>query len=480
ACGLVVSKLSGKEEVVFGTVLFGRMHGGAGAESGMGVFINTLPVRMGAGAGAEASVRGVHGQLSELMLHEHASLALAQKCSGVAAPLPLFNTLLNYRHSGGVGKRGPAETEQAWQGIRMMKVEERSNYPLTISVDDLGERYVLTVKAESSIEPERVCQYMSRAMESLLTALEAETDRSIGSLKILPEEERAQGLYGWNATEVEHTREKGVQELFEQQVRKTPEAIAVVYGESSLSYEELNRRANRLGRYLRELGVKPDARVAICAERSLEMVVALLGVLKAGGAYVPLDPGYPVERLRYMLEDSVPMALLTQNNFEELFPGLCDRLPVVKLEDTESGLQKYAETNLDSVVNELAPRHLAYVIYTSGSTGRPKGVMNEHRGLVNLLTWMQRAYRLGLQDALLQKASFSFDASIPELFWPLITGARLVMASAGRHQDPGYFCETIERNNITTVKFVPSMLQAFLEHADSGRCSTLTQVQCAG
>jgi amino acid adenylation domain-containing protein len=502
ACGLVVSKLSGKEDVVFGTVLFGRMQGGAGAERGMGLFINTLPVRMGVGvAGAEASVRRMHSELSELMAHEHASLAIAQRCSGVAAPMPLFNTLMNYRHSGGVGK-GPSS--EAWQGIRMERVEERSNYPLTISVDDLGEKYALTVKAERTIEPERVCRYLSKALESLLTALEMETDRAVRSLNVLPDEEREQVLYGWNATEADYPaarsrRGQCVHELFEAQARRRPEAIAMVYGEASLSYGELNRRANRLAGYLRDLGVKPDARVAICAERSLEMVVGLLGVLKAGGAYVPLDPAYPAERLRYMIKDSTSVVLLTQGNPVGMFGVAPEELPMANLPMTnlpmanlpmtnlpmanledELKWQGQPDSNLDCEGLGLTSGHLAYVIYTSGSTGAPKGVMNEHRGIVNLLTWIQGAYGLGPHDAVLQKTPFSFDSSVPELFWPLLAGARLVMTRPDGHMDPTYLVEAIRRHNITTTKFVPAMLQAFLEYASSEECPTLVRVQCAG
>jgi len=185
-----------------------------------------------------------------------------------------------------------------------------------------------------------------------------------------------------------------VHELFEQQVAKTPDAIAVVFEDASMCYAELNRRANQLAHYLREMGVKPDSRVAICLERSFEMVVAPLAVFKAGGAYVPLDPTYPAERLSFMLKDSTPIALLTQQHLEELFLDIDDKLPVIDLSAKTLAWHKLSESNPDPDVVGLNPSHLAYVIYTSGSTGAPKGVLIEHRGLGNRLVWMQSAFGL--------------------------------------------------------------------------------------
>src|SRR5215212_4811784 len=300
----VAARTTGREDVVFGTVLFGRMQGGEGAEQAMGMFINTLPVRLRVGEqGAAESVREAHRQLAGLMRHEHASLALAQRCSGVPAPAPLFTSLFNYRHNTRSGQAISEEKARAWEGIREFYGEERTNYPLNIAANDLGEGFSLTTQADASIDAQRICQYMHGALESLVEALESEPSRPLRTLQVLPEAERRQLLYEWNATEAEYPRERCVHELFEEQVEKTPDAVAVVFEDTTLSYSELNRRANQLAHYLREQGVGPDQKVAICLERNVEMVVGLLGVLKAGGAYVPLDPAYPVERLQYMLDD---------------------------------------------------------------------------------------------------------------------------------------------------------------------------------
>jgi amino acid adenylation domain-containing protein len=303
---------------------------------------------------------------------------------------------------------------------------------------------------------------------------------TVERLPILSEAERRQILFEWNDTRAEFPVDKCVHQLFEQQVARGPNETALVFEGASLSYAELNRRANRLAHYLIGLGVTPDARVAICVERGFEMVIALLAVIKAGGAYVPLDPGYPVERLRYMLEDSSPVALLTQTNLLELWSGSNDTMPIVDLTSRSPAWAAHSDIDPGPSVRNLAPVHLAYIIYTSGSTGKPKGVMVEHRSLVNRLVWMQNAYALDRRDAVLQKTPFSFDVSVWEFFWPLIVGARLVMARPEGHKDPGYLVEAIHSNKITTLHFVPSMLQVFLEHPEASSCSSLVRVVASG
>ena len=477
----VLSRLTGREDVVFGTVLFGRMQSGAGADRGIGLFINTLPVRIGIGReGVESNVRRTQTLLADLVRHEHAALALAQRCSAVPAPAPLFTSLLNYRYSGADDRSSSAGMVEGWEGFENLHGEERTNYPLTLSVDDLGEGFLLTAQAQAPIEAKRICALMHRALESLAEALEREPQTPARSLEVLPEAERRRVVYEWNDTAVDYPADKCVHELFEEQALKSPEAVAVVFEEQELSYGELNRRANRLAHYLRQLGVRPDARVAICVERGLEMVVGLLAVLKAGGAYVPLDPAYPGERLRFMLEDSAPVALLTQTHLEGLFPELHEVLPVLALNNGDAFWKDLSDANPDPDHIGLTPNHLAYVIYTSGSTGNPKGVLAHHQGLVNRLIWMQRTYELNPSDAVLQKTPFGFDVSVWEFFWTLLAGAKLVMARPESHKDPGYLVATIRRNEITTIHFVPSMLQVFLEHADVSNIANLVRVVCSG
>ena len=331
----------------------------------------------------------------------------------------------------------------------------------------------LTTGERSTIE--RYVGYFCQLLEAMV----ADESQTIDRLRVLPEQERQKLLYEWNDTRTEYPREKCIHELFEEQVRKTPGAVAVVYEDQQLSYEELNRRANRLAHYLREVGVKPDERVAICVERGLEMLAGLLGILKAGGAYVPLDPAYPAERLNYMLQDSDPRVLLTQGFLQDRFSAVRTSIRIINLTDALSW-QDQPESNPDRNAIGLNSEHLAYVIYTSGSTGKPKGALTEHRAICNRLIWMQDAYGLNMDDAILQKTPFSFDVSVWEFFWPLLAGARIVMARPEGHKDPAYLREIILRNGITTVHFVPSALQAFLDHVDEKEFRRLVRVICSG
>ena len=477
AWGQVLERVTGQGDVVFGTVLFGRMQGGEGADRAMGLFMNTLPVRVRVGAqGAEASVRAMHGQLAELLRHEHASLALAQRSSGVEAPAPLFTSTLNYRHNPGAKQAQAAEARGAWSGIRRLRTEERTNYPVGLAVTDLGDELGLSAQAPGSVGAGRVCALMHRALEALAEALETAPERALGTLDVLPEAERRLVVEAWNATAAEVPRDACVHELFEARVERTPGAVAAVYEGESLTYAELNARANRLAHHLRGLGAAPGVRVAICVERSLELAVGLLAVMKAGGAYVPLDPEYPQERLRHLLDDSRPAVLLTQERLRGRFAAL--EIPTVAVDAGADAWASRPETNLGRA--GLTPEHPAYVIYTSGSTGEPKGVVSRHRAVVNLLAWGQETWRLGPDDAVLQALSFSFEVSVREIFGPLMAGARVVFARPGGLRDPAYLVEAIRRNGVSVFIFPPSQMQALLEEPGLEQCTTLRWLVTGG
>ncbi|MBK5540913.1 non-ribosomal peptide synthase/polyketide synthase [Pseudomonas sp. TH07] len=469
----VLGATSGKQAVVFGTVLLGRMQGGEGADRALGMFINTLPLRVEIDAtGVRDGVRATHRRLSALLGHEHASLALAQRCSGVAAPLPLFSAMLNYRHS--QDSSAPTAPPASAHGIETLAGEERTNYPLSLNVDDRGEGFSLTAMTPARIGAQRICGYMQTALESLADALERAPDMALNRLPILTGAERQHLLLELNATEVAYPLNQTLHGLFEAQVERSPQAPALLAGGQQLSYRQLNLRANQLAHHLRRQGVGPDTRVAICVERGLEMVIGLLAILKAGGAYVPIDPSYPAERIAYMLEDSAPVVVLVQAATQPLVTaGLA---PLLVLDQPLWPAEALDNPQLP----ELHAGHLAYVIYTSGSTGQPKGVMNEHGAVVNRLLWMQQAYGLTAADAVLQKTPFSFDVSVWEFFWPLLTGARLVMARPEGHKDPAYLCQVIQAEGISTVHFVPSMLDLFLAHGAAQSCRALVRVLCSG
>ncbi|WP_439900222.1 condensation domain-containing protein, partial [Pseudomonas syringae] len=296
----VVGRFSARDVVVFGTVLMGRMSGSAGTDRALGMFINTLPMRIDLGhQGAQASVKATHAQLSALLEHEHASLALAQRCSGVTGDLPLFSALLNYRHSG--GEASSPEASAAWAGIQSLGAEGRSNYPLALNVDDLGEDFMLNAQTVVDVGAQRVCDYMQTALESLVKALEGAPASALNTLPILPQDELQKLLVDFNATEHLYPAEELIHTRFEQQAECRPDACAVSDDSGkTLTYAELNREANQLAHQLIALGISPDDRVAVCLHRSTDMVVALLAILKAGGAYVPVDPDLPASRQHHM------------------------------------------------------------------------------------------------------------------------------------------------------------------------------------
>ncbi|KQQ75662.1 hypothetical protein ASF73_07645 [Xanthomonas sp. Leaf131] len=465
AWGLVVARTSGCTDAVFGSVLFGRMgQTGAGA---LGPFINTLPLRVALAEpiGAEAAVRRTHADLAALLHHEHASLALAQRCSAVPAPAPLFTALFNYRHNRHSGDAS------------LLGGEERTHYPIHLAMEDDGHGLALTAQVCAVLEPRRLCSYLATALSGLVDALEHAPQTPVQRLPVLPKAEQTQVLEEFNATVTALAPGICLHQLFEAQVQRSPDAIAVELDARSLSYAELDAQANQLAHHLRSLGVGPECRVALCLQRSVEMVIGLLGILKAGAAYVPLDPEYPSERLAYMLADSQPLAVLCDDYGLARIPQRAE-LTYCRLDAPE--LPWHAQPTSAPQLPDLHPDCLAYVIYTSGSTGQPKGVMNAHRGVVNRLQWHQTMFPLGPHDRALQKTPFGFDISLWEIFSPLQAGARLVLARPQGHQDPQYLATVIEQRGITQAHFVPSMLQLFLDQAEPPRCPSLRWLLCSG
>ncbi|TDB45252.1 non-ribosomal peptide synthetase, partial [Photorhabdus khanii] len=443
----VLSRTSDQQKVVFGTVLFGRMQAGEGADNSMGLFINTLPLRLDIDeTSVRDSVQAAHTRLAGLLEHEHASLALAQRCSGVRGDIPLFNSLLNYRHN-----TLPATSDDIISSIEFLGAQERTNYPLMLSVEDFGGSLGLTAQVVQPFDPASLCGYMQQALESLVEALEQAPETPVRALNILPEAERMLLLKTWNATETPYPDALCIHQLFEQQVEKNPNAIALVYEEQTLSYAELNARANRLAHQLIALGVEPDQRVAICVSRSPAMVVGLLAVMKAGGAYVPLDPVYPGERLAHILTDAAPAMVLAD---EAGRAGLGEETLAALTVLDPNTLPDQPDSNPQ--VPALTARHLAYVIYTSGSTGTPKGVMIEHRNTVNFLYWAQQAFGAEEIRETLFSTSMNFDLSIFECFMPLSCGAAIHLVedvlSLMRHPRP-----------VSLINSVPSAMKPLLQ-----------------
>ena len=480
AWSLVLSASSGRSDVVFGTVLSGRLQNASAITGAIGMFMNTLPLRVRLDACTTSElIDQLATSLNDLLLYEQSSLALAQSCSGVVSQAPLFSALLNYRHSS-EALFEQQSSKQLFSDIRVLTVQERTNYPLLLSVDDWGQEFALDVQIDnhSEVGAEQVFEYMVNALQGMLNNLE--TSEPVLELSVLPEQERHYLVHELNATQNPYPNDCCIHELFEAQARQHPEAIALVYQDSALSYGELDKRANQLAHYLIEKGVKPDTLVGLCVERSLQMVIALLGILKSGGAYVPLDASYPKARLEFMLADSGVELLLTQNHLLEHLP--ITHQQVVVLDD-----EPYSSDNTYDVLSKqtlgLTPQHLAYVIYTSGSTGQPKGVMIEHGGTVALIDWALSVYANDELANVAFATSICFDLSIYELFCALASGNRVTIL-----ENLLDISDDKSHAQITLINTVPSAIAALLKSlkattpkkGDNGVLSSLKTINLAG
>ncbi len=429
----VLARCTGRDDVVFGTVVAGRLQGSAGAERALGVFINTLPVRVQLAAhGAHELVQATHRDLTELLNHEQASLALAQRCSSVATALPP------------VGQR-------LWRCARSVDAKRAAGGPATpVQHDAVGTR---TIDEGADAHAEH-CAHATGC-----TAIHR-AHPVAGYLQPEP-----QGLPG------RALHPACVRRAFEEQVRQAPGAIALVDAQNSLDYAALNARANRLAHRLIATGLRPDERVALLVERSPEMIVGILAILKAGGAYVPLDPNYPQDRLQHMLDDSSPRVLLSQGNLAEQLPALS--IPHLQLEDAPGN-------DSNPHVAGLTSRHLCYVMYTSGSTGKPKGVMLEHRSVCNQIGALQERYGLNPQDRVLQFATMTFDMSVEEIFGALLSGATLVLRSDAWIAGTAAFAALCEQYAITVANLPTVFWQQISRDAHVPLPTSLRQFMIGG
>jgi len=469
---ILLHRHSGQPVVAFGATVSGRPAELVGVEQQVGLFINTLPVICAVDEQASVAdwLQAVQSQNLSLREHEHCGLYDIQRWAGQGGE-GLFDSILvfeNYPVSKALEQGGGS-------GLRFgaPQAHEQTSFPLTV-LADVGETLSVQFNFARAHFTMPMVQGYARHLANLLGGMLQGGEQSLGELAMLDMTERQKILEQWNATARDYPQNQWVHHLIEAQAERQPQATALVFAEQRIDYAELNRRANRLAHRLIEAGVGPDVRVGLAVERSFDMVIGLLAVLKAGGAYVPLDPDYPRERLAYMLDDSGVQLLLTQ-------APLLGQLSIPQGLETlvlgESSFETYSEQN---PAVALDGENLAYVIYTSGSTGQPKGAGNRHSALLNRLQWMQEAYGLSAADSVLQKTPFSFDVSVWEFFWPLMTGSRLVIAAPGDHRDPARLIHLINTEQVTTLHFVPSMLQAFLQDAAVSSCRSLQRIVCSG
>ena len=473
AFNVLLSRYAGQSDICIGTPIANRSR--RELESLIGIFVNTLVLRTR--VDAEASFDAVLQQVRATTLdaYAHQDLPFEQLVDAVkperhTSHAPLFQAMLVLDNT----PTGVLELPELI--LQPVEASDASaKFDLTLSVLQGGEQLSAAFEYNTDLFDGATIERMARHFQRLLASIVADPACPVGMLAMLDAAEQRQLLLEWNDTAQAYPQGQAMHQWFEEQAARAPERTALVCEGATLTYAELNGRANRLAHHLRAQGVGPDVSVGICAERSPEMVVGLLAILKAGGAYVPLDPAYPRQRLAYMLEDCAPALLLTQRHLLERLPVAA--VPVFCLDRDWHQLDACPD---DNPACATLPEHLAYVIYTSGSTGQPKGAGVAHAGIANRLQWMQQAYGMTPADRVLQKTPFSFDVSVWEFFWPLAQGATLVMAKPGGHQDPQYLAGLIAGQGVTIVHFVPSMLEAFLGGADTLSCAGLRHVMCSG
>ena len=485
---LLLARFSGQDEVSTGTPTSGRQQ--REFQNVQGYFVNPIVIRSQFGAD-EMSFRNLLQLVKETTIgafaHQAYPFPLLVDALDLARNVshsPVFQNMFVWQkahavHNGltalALGQAGNEMQLGALSLSPLALTQQAAQFDLTLAMAEVNGTWLATWEYNTDLFRATTIERLAEHFTTLLESIVAQPDTAVSRLPLLTEAQTQTLLHTLNDTAVDYPLDQCLHQLFEKQVAQTPNASALRYQEEILSYQQLNQRANQLAHFLIAQGIEPDVLVGVCLDRSLEMVIALLGILKAGGAYVPIDPSYPAERLQFMLEDAQVPVLLTQ-------AALADSLPksnsqTVCLDSDWAQIAQQPNSDPDVV---LTADHLAYTIYTSGSTGKPKGAMNSHRGIVNRLLWMQDAYQLTADDNILQKTPFSFDVSVWEFFWPLITGATLVVAQPGGHLDSTYLVRLIQEAEITTMHFVPSMLQIFLTEPQVADCHSLRRVICSG
>ncbi len=464
-------RLSGQPEIALGVSIAGQTQ--FPGETLVGHCVNMLPLRRSVDADASFAehLKTTRGALLDAF--EHQNYSYSSILTQVAAKrdpsrTPLVSVVFNMDAT--VPELDFGELD-AVSGSSPRRFE---NFDVFVNLAGSPEGLVVEWTYNTDLFTQDSVRLRLDGFVQLLRKLVDGSERTVGELELLPDRE-LELLQKWNETAVAFPAGQTLVSLFEAQVATSPDAIALASGDAEVTYRDLNERANRLAHRLIDAGVAQEVLVGVLMERSIDMVVALYAILKAGGAYVPLDPEYPLERLEFMIGEPELAAVLTQEALLELVPD--ETANVLAL---DAGFVPLEEFSAENPGVDIDVDSAAYVIYTSGSTGRPKGVLNTHRGIVNRLLWMQDHFRLGGADSVLQKTPYGFDVSVWEFFWPLEVRARLVVAEPGGHRDSGYLVRTINRNEVTTVHFVPSMLRLFLDDPRAALCTSLRRVVCSG
>lgn len=467
----VIGVVSGRHDVVFGTVLVGRFNGEKDTSGALGLFVNTLPLRISTNNSAKKIVLNAHQALSELIEYDFCTLSDAQQASGVSGALPLFSGLLNYRHSGELER-------DATLGMTFLSGQERTNYPFVMSVDDLGAKFSIEAQVDESICPSRIVQYYKNALECIVDEAANLRHETLTRLDFLPEIEKRELLRQRNVAEIDYPSEVLLHQVFSIQAERSSAKTALTFGNQYLTYGELESKTNQLAHYLiAEHNIVPGSLVGISLERSLDMIVAMIAVLKAGAAYVPLDPSYPTDRLKYMVDDSGTHLIITQMTLAGrlLAPSLSEML--INTNETRLAVSIFPDRSPPNVEG-LSGDDLAYVIYTSGSTGQPKGVMIEHRSALNFVVGFLDSLPDNLHGKWLLLTTITFDIALFEWMGCLASGYECVIASEEQQGDPVQLADLIDQQDIRVAQTTPTRWRQLIDGGWQGKKDLL--ILCGG
>src|SRR5215204_3090192 len=447
---LLLAHYSGADDVVFGAVVAGRPAELAGVEGMVGPFINTLQVRNGEKWEAEVWkwIGEVQAAQMEARQYEYRPLMQVQGWSEVERGVALFESILAFENY-------PINTsmKKSEASLELLRVNssESVNYPLGVMAS-AGAEFLIGIYYDCRRFDAATIERLLGHLKVMLESIAVNPQQRVAEMPILTAEERRQLLFEWNEVSNE-IPSVCIHQLFEAQAERTPDATAVVFGQEQVNYRELNERANQLACHLREVGVGPEVIVGICVERSVEMVVGLLGILKAGGAYLPIDPSYPLARIAFMLEDAGVTVLLTQEKLTEVLLGYGGKIVYL-----DSEWEQIGACSNENLPQQVSPDNLAYVIYTSGSTGLPKGVLIEHRNVCNLAQAQIEIFGIHSGSRTLQFSSISFDASVWEIFSTLFAGATLCLGTKEDMLPGAGLITLLSAQAISIVTLPPSVL----------------------
>ncbi|WP_062053012.1 hybrid non-ribosomal peptide synthetase/type I polyketide synthase [Aquimarina longa] len=456
AFGLVIARCSNKEYALFGSLFSGRLQGSLGAADSLGLFINTLPVVLELKGSVKEYLEQVRDGLQNLLPYEQTPLSHIHDWSSIPNEMAFFSALLNYRHS------SPSLSEKddiTDLGITVLDDYERTNYPFDLSVDDFGVDFGLSVLIDGGIGADRILAYMEESLIQLIAGLSSEEEVSVNTLSILRKEEEEQ-LQIFNRSKIAIPEDKTIIDLFEDQVKRTPEAIAIIFEKEELTYKELDRRSNQVAHYLIKKGIKAEDLVGICIDRSMDMIIAVIGVLKAGGTYVPIDTEYPEERIHYIIEDSILSFFITDHAHEFLVAEH-KKMQVIIVDNNWKAIGKQSIKKVNTIIN---PDHSVYVIYTSGSTGNPKGVTVSHSNLLNIALCWESVYKLNSDTCLLQMASFSFDVFSGDLCRSLLFGGKMVLCPSDVRLDSSRLYNLISEAGVTILEGTPGLIVPLMDY----------------